>query len=116
MQADLNVILPEIVISVYAMAALLFAAYTGQGPDGGDAGLAHGGALCGDGAVDRGVTGGGTRTAFGGMFNDDGFARFAKVTILLSAAPCWCWGRNTWRARYPALRVSRCWWRLRSWA
>lgn len=28
----------------------------------------------------------GTRTAFGGMFIDDGFARFAKVTILLSAA------------------------------
>ena len=30
MQADLNVILPEIVISLYAMAALLCAAYTGK--------------------------------------------------------------------------------------
>ena len=30
MQADLNVILPEIVISVYAIAALLFAAYSGK--------------------------------------------------------------------------------------
>ena len=33
-----------------------------------------------------GVTGEGTRIAFGGMFVDDAFARFAKVTILLSAA------------------------------
>jgi NADH-quinone oxidoreductase subunit N len=32
------------------------------------------------------VTGQGTRVAFGGMFVDDAFARFAKVTILLSAA------------------------------
>ncbi|MEO0830576.1 MAG: NADH-quinone oxidoreductase subunit NuoN, partial [Pseudomonadota bacterium] len=30
--------------------------------------------------------GDGTRTAFGGMFVDDAFARFSKVTILLSAA------------------------------
>ena len=30
MQADLNVILPEILISVYAMAALLGVAYTGK--------------------------------------------------------------------------------------
>jgi NADH-quinone oxidoreductase subunit N len=28
----------------------------------------------------------GTRVAFGGMFVDDAFARFAKVVILLSAA------------------------------
>jgi NADH-quinone oxidoreductase subunit N len=28
----------------------------------------------------------GERTAFGGLFIDDPFARFAKVTILLSAA------------------------------
>jgi NADH-quinone oxidoreductase subunit N len=33
-----------------------------------------------------GVTGAGTNVAFGGMFVDDAFARFAKVTILLSAA------------------------------
>ena len=33
-----------------------------------------------------GMTGEGTQVAFNGMFIEDGFARFAKVTILLSAA------------------------------
>ena len=33
-----------------------------------------------------GVTGEGTRVAFGGSFIEDGFARFAKITILRSAA------------------------------
>jgi NADH-quinone oxidoreductase subunit N len=32
-----------------------------------------------------GLAGQGERTAFGGMFIDDPFARFAKVTILVSA-------------------------------
>ena len=33
-----------------------------------------------------GISGRGTTAAFGGMFVDDGFSRFAKVVILLSAA------------------------------
>ncbi len=37
-------------------------------------------------AVWIGINGQGTNIAFGGMFVDDGFARFAKVVILLSAA------------------------------
>ncbi|QFT81373.1 NADH-quinone oxidoreductase subunit N [Roseovarius sp. THAF27] len=108
MQADLNVILPEILISVYAMAALLGVAYTGK---------------------DRfapllvwitaavfvvmaawiGFSGEGTRTAFGGMFNDDGFARFAKVAVLLSAAAVLLMGqdymarRDMLRFEYPLL-------------
>ncbi|MDD9724204.1 NADH-quinone oxidoreductase subunit NuoN [Roseovarius sp. SK2] len=108
MQADLNVILPEILISVYAMAALLGVAYTGK---------------------DRyapllvwitaavfvvmaawiGFSGDGTRTAFGGMFNDDGFARFAKVAVLLSAAAVLLMGqdymaqRDMLRFEYPLL-------------
>ncbi|MBU0862330.1 MAG: ethanolamine ammonia-lyase light chain EutC [Alphaproteobacteria bacterium] len=85
MQADLTIILPEIVLSVYAILALLGVAYTGQDRMAGmlvwvTAGLF---ALL---AIWIGASGEGTRTAFGGMFNDDGFARFAKVTILLSAA------------------------------
>src|SRR6056297_396622 len=85
MQADLNLILPEIVLSVYAMAALLGAVYTGRDRLAvplvwATAGLM---ALL---AVWIGMGGAGTRSAFGGMINDDGFARFAKVTILLSAA------------------------------
>ncbi|WP_420556194.1 NADH-quinone oxidoreductase subunit NuoN [Roseovarius sp.] len=108
MQADLNVILPEILISVYAMAAMLGVAYTGK---------------------DRfapllvwitaavfvvmaawiGFSGEGTRTAFGGMFNDDGFARFAKVAVLLSAAAVLLMGqdymarRDMLRFEYPLL-------------
>jgi len=37
-------------------------------------------------AVWIGINGQGTNIAFGGMFVDDGFARFAKVVILVSAA------------------------------
>ncbi|WP_298675986.1 NADH-quinone oxidoreductase subunit NuoN [uncultured Lentibacter sp.] len=85
MQADLNTILPEIVISVYAMLALLAAVYTQKdrlaGPlTYGTAGLFLVVALW------IGLGGQGTSSAFGGMFVEDAFARFAKVTILLSAA------------------------------
>ncbi|CUH66896.1 NADH-quinone oxidoreductase subunit N [Thalassovita gelatinovora] len=84
-QADLNIILPEILLAVYAMLALLAAVYTGKDK------LA--GLLTWTTALVMvllaaliGLTGQGDHVAFGGMFNDDGFARFAKVTILLSAA------------------------------
>ncbi len=84
-QADLNIILPEIVISVYAMAALLLTVYTGKDKAAGmlvwlTAGLFTAIALW------ILATGNGDYQAFGGMFIDDGFSRFAKVVILLSAA------------------------------
>jgi NADH-quinone oxidoreductase subunit N len=83
--SDFSVLLPEIVLAVYAMAALLFAVYTGK--DRTAPMLVWGTAavfvLI---AVWTGLSGDGTRTAFGTMFIDDSFARFAKVTILLSAA------------------------------
>jgi len=108
MQADLNVILPEIVLSVYAMAALLGAVYTGRDRLAvplvwATAGLM---ALL---AVWIGMGGAGARTAFGGMINDDGFARFAKVTILLAAAAVLLLGqdymsrRGLLRFEYPVL-------------
>ncbi|MRU14320.1 NADH-quinone oxidoreductase subunit NuoN [Roseovarius sp. A21] len=108
MQADLNVILPEIVISVYALAALLLVAYTGKDRM---AGLLVWltAALMTVMALWIGATGEGTQTAFGGMFNDDGFARFAKVTILLSAAAVLVLGqeymarRKILRFEYPLL-------------
>ncbi|KIC47093.1 NADH-quinone oxidoreductase subunit N [Ruegeria sp. ANG-S4] len=84
-QADLTIILPEIVLAVYAMAALIGAVYTTK--DGlapvlvwTTAGLM---ALL---AIWIAVDGDGTNVAFNGMFIDDSFARFAKVAILLSAA------------------------------
>jgi NADH-quinone oxidoreductase subunit N len=109
MQADLNVILPEIVISVYAIAALLFAAYSGKDRMAGML-VWLTAALFGVMALWIGMSsGGGTRTAFGGMFNDDGFARFAKVTILLSAGAVLVLGqeymarRGILRFEYPLL-------------
>ncbi|MGB1178009.1 MAG: NADH-quinone oxidoreductase subunit NuoN [Lentibacter algarum] len=85
MQADLNTILPEIVISVYAMLALLGAVYTSKDKLAGLVTYATAGLLLLVAAW-IGLSGVGATTAFGGMFVDDAFARFAKVTILLSAA------------------------------
>ncbi len=84
-QADLNIVLPEIVISFYAMAALLFAVYSGKDKMAGlliwlTAGLFTVLALW------ILATGYGEHAAFDGMFRDDGLSRYAKVIILLSAA------------------------------
>ncbi|WP_120500809.1 NADH-quinone oxidoreductase subunit NuoN [Roseovarius sp. EL26] len=108
MQADLNVILPEIILSVYAMAALLGVAYTGKDKFAGVLTWLTA-ALFVVLALWIGVSGEGTRTAFGGMFNDDSFARFAKVVILLSAAAVMVMGqeymerRDILRFEYPLL-------------
>ncbi|BBU56122.1 NADH-quinone oxidoreductase subunit N [Mameliella alba] len=82
--ADLNIILPEILLSVFAMAALVGAVYSGKDK------LAPllvwiTSALFLALAFWIGTTGEGTQVAFGGMFVNDGFARFAKVVILVSA-------------------------------
>lgn len=84
-QADLNIILPEILLAVYAMLALVFAVYTGKDK------LAP--MLTWLTALVFvllaawiGMSGVGNNAAFHDMFHDDGFARFAKVAVLLSAA------------------------------
>ncbi len=108
MQADLSVILPEILLAVYAMAALLLAVYTSKDRMAPllvwtTAGLMAVLALWIAG------TGEGTNVAFGGMFIDDAFARFAKVAILLSAAAVLVMSqeymsrRNLLRFEYPVL-------------
>ena len=82
---DLAIILPEIVLSIFAMAGLLLGAYGGRdrlGP----AMIWTTSALFAVLAAWIGLQGEGIATAFGGMFTDDAFARFAKVTILLAAA------------------------------
>ncbi len=83
--ADIQILMPEIVLAVYAMAALMAAVYTTKD------GMAPLLTWATSGlfvllAVWIGINGQGTNIAFGGMFVDDGFARFAKITILLSAA------------------------------
>ena len=106
--ADLNVILPEIVLSLFAIGALLGVVYTER--DRLAVMLLWGtAALFVALAFWIGTTGEGTRVAFGGMFHDDGFARFAKVMILLSAAAVLVLGqdymarRGILRFEYPVL-------------
>ncbi|MXY34285.1 MAG: NADH-quinone oxidoreductase subunit NuoN [Boseongicola sp. SB0664_bin_43] len=90
---DLSIILPEIVLSIFAMAGLLAGAYGGRdrlGP----AMIWTTSALLVVLAAWIGLQGTGTATAFGGMFTDDAFARFAKVTILLAAAAVLLMGKG----------------------
>jgi len=84
MSADLNTILPEIILAIYAMGALIVAVYTGK-----DA-LARPliwltAAVLAVVALWVALSSGSTH-AFNGMIVKDAFARFAQVTILLSSA------------------------------
>lgn len=108
MQADLTVILPEIVLALFAMLALLAAVYTSK--DGFAKTLVWATSfLMLALAAWIGTSGGDTHVAFNGMFIDDGFARFAKVTILVSAAIVLLMGqdymarRGMLRFEYPVL-------------
>lgn len=105
---DLTIVLPEILLAIYAMVALVGAVYTRQD------GIA--GSLTWLTAIVLVVTAAwigfgdtGERVAFNGMFHDDGFARFAKVTVLLSAAAVLIMGqeymsrRGILRFEYPLL-------------
>ena len=83
-QADLNILLPEIVLSVYAILALLGAVYTGKDKMAGMLVWLTAGLMVALAFYLGTVTG--EHEAFGGMFVDDSFARFAKILILLSAA------------------------------
>ncbi|WP_415920871.1 NADH-quinone oxidoreductase subunit NuoN [Tateyamaria sp. SN6-1] len=85
MAADLTIILPEILLACFAMLGLLGAVYTSK--DGMASPLVWAtSAVFLAIAVWIGFAGEGTNVAFGGMFVDDAFSRFAKVTILVSAA------------------------------
>ena len=105
---DLSIILPEIILSVFAMGALMIGAYGGK--DRLASAMLWGTAvLFAIVAFWIGLQGSGTARAFGGMFIDDAFARFAKVTVLLSAAAVLIMSesylsrRNLLRFEYPLL-------------
>jgi len=108
--SDIAILLPEIVLAVFAMLGLLAAVYTSG--DGKapllvwlSAGLL---ALIG---LYIAFTGVGVEQAFGGMVVNDGFARFAKVVILLAAAAILLVGKDflkrdgLLRFEYPMLIV-----------
>ncbi|MGQ0610294.1 MAG: NADH-quinone oxidoreductase subunit NuoN [Paracoccaceae bacterium] len=108
--ADFSVLLPEVLLALYAMAALLIAVYGARDRfapvlTGVTAVVFAGIALM---IATRGGQGGG---ATGGMFLDDAFARFAKVTILLSSAGVLLMGqghaarRGLGHFEYPLLAV-----------
>jgi len=83
--ADIQTVLPEILLSVYAMAALLGAVYTTKDDAASLLTWVTSGVFVLL-AVWIGINGDGTTPAFGGMFVDDAYARFAKIVILVSAA------------------------------
>jgi NADH-quinone oxidoreductase subunit N len=91
--ADLNIILPEILISVYAMVALVAAVYTGKDKLASLLVWTTAGLFLVMAAW-IGLSGEGANSAFGGMFNDDPFARFAKVMILLAASAVLVMGKG----------------------
>ena len=106
--ADFSALAPEIVLSLYALAALLFGAYGGK--DRTAPLLVWGTAvILFVVALWIGLTGQGTTAAFGGMFVDDAFSRFGKVVILVSAAAILVMSegymarRNLLRFEYPLL-------------
>ena len=83
--ADFRILLPEILLSGYAMAALMAAVYTTRDKLAATLVWATAGLFVAL-ALYIGAAGVGERTVFNGLFVDDPFARFAKVTILISAA------------------------------
>ncbi|MEM8850102.1 MAG: NADH-quinone oxidoreductase subunit NuoN [Pseudomonadota bacterium] len=110
--ADLELILPEIVLSIFAMGALLGAVYTSK--DALTRPLIWATAAVLAVVAFMIAVGGETGTGFNGMIVKDGFAQFAQVVILLSAAFVLVMGQD-YMARtgllkfeYPILIVLAC--------
>ncbi len=82
---DFNTILPEFILAAFALGALMFGAYGGKDKTAPTLVWATSGLFLAL-ALFIGLGTSGERMAFGGLFTDDPFARFAKVIILVSAA------------------------------
>ncbi len=96
--ADLTLILPEIILSLFAMGMLLVAVYTTKDALASTLVWLTSGLMIVLGAWIA-VHGAGTNVAFGGMLIEDSFARFAKVTILFSAAAVLVMSENYMKQR-----------------
>ncbi len=83
--ADISTLLPEIALAIFAMAALLWGVYTGKDRTA-PVLVWMTSAVFVALAAWIALNGSGTNAGFGGLVVDDGFARFAKVVILVSAA------------------------------
>jgi NADH-quinone oxidoreductase subunit N len=91
--ADLLIALPEVVLAIFAVVALLVGAYGGQDRIAGLL-LWVTAALFLLLALWTGLVPEGTRSAFNGLFIDDPVARFAKIIILASAAAVMLMGQD----------------------
>ncbi|MBV1865403.1 MAG: NADH-quinone oxidoreductase subunit NuoN [Rhodobacteraceae bacterium] len=78
---DLNTVLPELILAIYAMGALMFAVYTGKDRTASVLIWVTALLMFGLGGWIA-VQPEGAHTAFNGAFIDDGFSRFAKTLIL----------------------------------
>ena len=107
--ADFNAVLPEVTLAVFALGALMFGVYTGKDRMAPMLVWAAAAVMAGVG-IWIGLNSG-SRVAFNGSFIDDGFSRFAKVLILLSASAVLLMSegymarRNLLRFEYPVLVV-----------
>ena len=105
---DFSIVLPEVALAIFAMGALLFAVYTGKDKTASMLVWLTAAVMAAIAAW-IGLNGQGDQTAFNGMFIDDAFSRFAKVTILLSGAAVLLMGesymakRDLLRFEYPLL-------------
>ncbi|MGJ8584574.1 MAG: NADH-quinone oxidoreductase subunit NuoN [Marinosulfonomonas sp.] len=105
---DFNIVLPEVILAVYAMLALLVGVY-GSKDKSAPTLVWLTAILMVLLAGFIGLNGESTNVAFGGMFVDDGFSRFAKVVILLAGAAVLLSGeaymakRDLLRFEYPIL-------------
>ncbi|TNE62990.1 MAG: NADH-quinone oxidoreductase subunit NuoN [Rhodobacteraceae bacterium] len=82
---DFSIVLPEVLLAIYGMAALVFAVYTGKDKLSGLVTWLTA-AVFVIVALWIGLGGQGSRAAFGGLFIDDAFSRFGKVGVLLAGA------------------------------
>ncbi|MDB9857516.1 NADH-quinone oxidoreductase subunit NuoN [Amylibacter sp.] len=83
--SDLNIVLPEVILAVFSMAALMFAVYTKKDDTAPVVTWATAGVMIALGLWIA-FSPMANRTAFNGTFVDDGFARFAKVLMLWASA------------------------------
>ncbi|MEM7189244.1 MAG: NADH-quinone oxidoreductase subunit NuoN [Pseudomonadota bacterium] len=110
MSADFATVSPEIILAVAAMGLLMWGAYGGEDRRA-PVILWSSAALMAGLGIWIALDGSGTATAFGGTFVHDGYARFAKVMVLLSASLMLILGENYLTRRgmmkfeYPVLIV-----------
>ena len=83
--SDFSTVLPEVLLSLYAMLALVIFVYTGKDKHAVFSMWLTSGVFLLLAAI-IGLNNAPDSTSFNGMFVDDSFARFSKVVILLSAA------------------------------